>query len=112
MGLSGRVPPRVDAATKAGLLGLRDDAVEQGWSLRRASRTLELGEVQLHQHPLADAAAQTAKLSAFGEEQTFDGLFHRAVTCSRVFCKRAGTPAMIEPAGKLFVTTAPAPTTQ
>jgi len=48
LGLSGRVPRRVDAATKSGLLELLDDAVEQGWTLRRASRTLELGEVRAH----------------------------------------------------------------
>ena len=48
MGLSGQAPHRVDAATKAGLLDLLDDAVEQGWTLRRASRTLELGEVRAH----------------------------------------------------------------
>lgn len=48
MGLSGRVPRRVDAATKSGLLGLLDGAVEQGWTLRRAAKTLELGEVRAH----------------------------------------------------------------
>ena len=32
--MSGRVPHRVDAATKAALLGLLDDAVERGWTLR------------------------------------------------------------------------------
>ena len=48
MGLSGPVPHRVDAATKAGLLDLLDSAVEQGWTLRRAARTLEVGEVRAH----------------------------------------------------------------
>ncbi|MGH3469567.1 MAG: integrase core domain-containing protein [Thermocrispum sp.] len=48
MGLSGRVPRRVDAATKAGLLDLVDAAVEAGWSTRRACRVLELGEVRAH----------------------------------------------------------------
>lgn len=48
MGVSGRVPHRVDAATKTGLLALLDDAVEEGWTLRRASRTLELGEARAH----------------------------------------------------------------
>ena len=48
MGLSGPVPRRVNAATKAGLLDLLDSAVEQGWTLRRASRTLEVGEVRAH----------------------------------------------------------------
>ena len=32
MGLSGRVPPRVDAATKSGLLDLLEQAVGQGWT--------------------------------------------------------------------------------
>ena len=48
MGLSGRVPHRVDAATKTALLGLLDHAVEAGWTLRRACHQLELGEVRAH----------------------------------------------------------------
>ncbi len=48
MGLSGRVPHRVDAATKAGLLDLIDEAVEADWTIRRACRVLELGEVRAH----------------------------------------------------------------
>ena len=48
MGLSGRVPHRVDAATKTGLLDLLDGAVKQGWTIRAACRTLELGEVRAH----------------------------------------------------------------
>lgn len=48
MGLSGRVPHRVDAATKAGLLDLVDEAIEAGWSLRRACATLELPERRVH----------------------------------------------------------------
>ena len=48
MGLSGRVPRRVDAATKAGLLDLIDDAVDAGWSTRRACRMLQVGEVRAH----------------------------------------------------------------
>jgi len=46
LGLSGRVPRRVDAATKAGLLALLDDAMAAGWPLRRACRQLELGETR------------------------------------------------------------------
>jgi putative transposase len=38
----------VDAATKAGLLDLLDHAVDGGWTLRRACRVLELGEVRAH----------------------------------------------------------------
>lgn len=48
MGLSGRVPRRVDAATKAGLLDLIDEAVEAGWKIRRVCGVLELGEVRAH----------------------------------------------------------------
>lgn len=48
MGLSGRVPHRVDAATKAGLLDLIDQAVDGGWTIRRACGVLELGEVRTH----------------------------------------------------------------
>lgn len=48
MGLSGRVPRRVDAATKAGLLDLVDEALDGGWTTRRACRVLELGEVRTH----------------------------------------------------------------
>jgi putative transposase len=44
LGLSGRVPRRVDAATKTGLLELIDGAVEGGWTVRGACRLLELGE--------------------------------------------------------------------
>lgn len=44
MGLGGRVPRRVDAATKTGLLELLDQARDAGWSLRDACRRLELSE--------------------------------------------------------------------
>lgn len=42
MGLSGRVPRRVDAATKMALVDLVDGAIEGGWSARAACRYLEL----------------------------------------------------------------------
>jgi len=48
LGLSGRVPRRVDAATKGGLLGLLDQALDAGWTVRRACLQLELGEVRAH----------------------------------------------------------------
>ena len=48
MGLSGRVPHRVDAATKAGLLKLLDEALEAGWSLRRICGVLELPVRRAH----------------------------------------------------------------
>jgi putative transposase len=46
LGLSGQVPPRVDAATKAGLLALLDHATDAGWTVRAACRVLELGETR------------------------------------------------------------------
>jgi transposase-like protein len=48
LGLSGRVPPRVDAATKAGLLDLLEQAVEAGFQFRTACRVLELGTVRAY----------------------------------------------------------------
>jgi len=44
LGLSGRVPNRVDVATKEGLLGLLDEASEAGWMRREACRGLDLPE--------------------------------------------------------------------
>ena len=44
MGLSGQVPNRVDAATKAALLALLDDALAAGWTVRDACRGLGLPE--------------------------------------------------------------------
>jgi putative transposase len=46
LGLSGRVPARVDAATKAGLLAVLEQACGQGWTVRGACQVLELGEVR------------------------------------------------------------------
>jgi hypothetical protein len=48
LGLSGRVPPRVDAATKAGLLDLVCQAVAAGWEFRAACQVLELGTVRAY----------------------------------------------------------------
>jgi len=48
LGLSGRVPHRVEAATKSGLLDLLDGAVDAGWTVRDACAVLELGEVRAH----------------------------------------------------------------
>ena len=44
MGLGGRVPRRVETATKDQLLQLLDGALAAGWSLRDACRALELPE--------------------------------------------------------------------
>jgi putative transposase len=46
LGLSGRVPPRVDQATKSGLLDLLEQATGAGWTFRAACGVLELGEVR------------------------------------------------------------------
>src|SRR5574337_1208545 len=59
-GLSGRVPHRVDAATKTALLHLLDDAGDAGWTLRRACHELELGEVRAHRWIARRALGQLA----------------------------------------------------
>lgn len=50
----------MDAATKAGLLGLLDEAVDAGWTLRRAAGVLELGEVRAHRWIARRARGQLA----------------------------------------------------
>jgi putative transposase len=47
LGLSGRVPPRVDAATKSGLLGLLGQATGQGWTVRATCQVLEVSELRV-----------------------------------------------------------------
>jgi hypothetical protein len=46
LGLSGPVPRRVEAATKAGMLELIDAATAAGWEYRRACAYLQLGEAR------------------------------------------------------------------
>jgi putative transposase len=48
LGLSGRVPRRVDQATKTELLDLLDHALERGWSLRQGCVQLGLVERRAH----------------------------------------------------------------
>jgi putative transposase len=48
LGLGGRGPRRVDAATKAGLLDLLEEALDAGWTLRRVCHELELPERRAH----------------------------------------------------------------
>jgi putative transposase len=48
LGLSGQVPPRVDAATKAGLLDLLEQALKQGWTVRAICQVLEVGELRIY----------------------------------------------------------------
>jgi putative transposase len=66
LGLSGRVPRRVDAATKAGLLDLIDAAVDAGWTTRRACGALELGEVRTHRWYARRARGKLADRSPGG----------------------------------------------
>src|SRR6266545_528960 len=66
LGLSGRVPPRVDQATKAGLLALLDHAVDQGWTVRAACAALELGERRAWRWLDRRAADQLADLRPGG----------------------------------------------
>lgn len=60
MGLSGRVPHRVDEVTKTGLLDLVDQASEAGWNLRRACRVLELPERRVQRWARRREAGQLA----------------------------------------------------
>jgi putative transposase len=66
LGLSGRVPRRVDAATKAGLLDLLDEALDAGWTLRRAAHVLEVGEVRAHRWIARRARGQLVDLTPGG----------------------------------------------
>lgn len=43
----GGVPRRVDAATKSAIIELIDQAIEEGWTLRRAAKVLGVGELRL-----------------------------------------------------------------
>jgi putative transposase len=60
LGLSGRVPSRVDEVTKAALLDLIADATDAGWSLRGACRELELGEGRAYRWLERRAAGELA----------------------------------------------------
>jgi hypothetical protein len=48
LGLSGRVPPGVDQATKYGLLGLLEQALNEGWTVRAACQVLEVSELRVY----------------------------------------------------------------
>jgi transposase len=48
LGLSGRVPPRVDAATKSGLGDLLRQATQAGWTVRGACQVLEVSELRVY----------------------------------------------------------------
>jgi transposase InsO family protein len=66
LGLSGRVPRRVDAATKTGLLELLGEALDAGWTLRRACHELELGEVRAYRWIARRAIGELADKSPGG----------------------------------------------
>jgi putative transposase len=58
LGLSGRVPPRVDAATKSGLLALLGQATGQGWTVRATCQVLEVSELRVYRWLGRRAAGQ------------------------------------------------------
>ena len=60
MGLSGRVPLRVDAATKSGLLDLLEQAVQQGWTVRGACQVLQVSELRIYRWLGRRAAGELA----------------------------------------------------
>lgn len=66
LGLTGRVPARVDADVKAGLLDLVDHAREQGWSDRRAARVLEIDHWRVSRWISRRAEDRLADLSPGG----------------------------------------------
>ncbi|MGH3344079.1 MAG: hypothetical protein ACRDPK_14665 [Carbonactinosporaceae bacterium] len=56
----------MDAATKAGLLDLIDEALDAGWTTRRACGALELGEVRAHRWYARRARGRLADRSPGG----------------------------------------------
>jgi putative transposase len=48
LGLSGPVPPRVDQATKSGLLDLLCQATQAGWTVRAACQVLQVSELRIY----------------------------------------------------------------
>jgi putative transposase len=60
LGLSGQVPPRVDAATKAGLLDLLVQALKQGCTVRAVCQVLEVSELRIYRWLGRRAAGELA----------------------------------------------------
>ena len=101
MGLSGRVPNWVDAATKEALLALLDGALEAGWTRRaacggldlperRAGRWLrrrEAGGSPLHGILAEEAAAILALFEQWGHiDRSHRKLAHRGSYLGRFWC--------------------------
>jgi putative transposase len=63
---AGRVPPRVDARVKAGLLDLLEHATEAGWSARAAAGLLGLDEMRAVRWQARREAGQLADLPPGG----------------------------------------------
>jgi putative transposase len=122
LGLSGRVPSRVDAATKAGLLGLLQQAVGAGWEFRAACQVLELGPVRAYRwlgrlaaDELADHRPGGSSLHGLLDEETAEivalfhewgevdrshrKLAHRGSYLERVGCRRRACGACWPPRG-------------
>ena len=60
MGLSGPVPPRVDQATKTGLLVLLEQARQLGWTMRSTCQVLEVSELRIYRWLGRRAAGELA----------------------------------------------------
>ena len=60
MGLSGLVPPRVDQATKSGLLDLLCQATQAGWTVRAACQVLQVSELRIYRWLHRRAAGELA----------------------------------------------------
>lgn len=75
MGLTaGPVPTRVDAGSKAGLLGLVDHAVAHGWSTRRACEVLGVGPVRLGRWRARRDAGRSLTDATSGPAEALHGL--------------------------------------
>jgi putative transposase len=60
LGLSGPVPPRVDQATKTGLLVLLEQARQLGWTMRSTCQVLEVSELPIYRWLGRRAAGELA----------------------------------------------------
>lgn len=67
MGLSGRLPLRVDAATKTALLDLVDEAADAGWDLAQVCRVLDVPVRRVHRWRVRRARGELADKRPGGE---------------------------------------------